>query len=56
MRTLSLWLFHTPEGAVLDLPAGIPAAASTMPAPSLSVRLSGAAAARVRPSAAGLPA
>src|SRR4051794_13411241 len=47
MRTLSLWLFHTPAGAVLDLPRGVPAAASTMPAPSLAVRQNRAAAARV---------
>ena len=26
-RTLSLWLFHTPDGAVPALPAGVPAAA-----------------------------
>lgn len=54
MRTLSLWLFHTPAGALADLPAGIPAAASIEPAPSLSVRQSRAAAARVRPAAAVL--
>ena len=52
MRTLSLWIFHTPAGAVTDLPAGIPAAASTRAAASLSVRQSRAAAARVRPAAA----
>ena len=52
MRTLSLWLFHTPNGALNNLPDGIPAAASTEPAPSLSVRQSRAAAARVRPTAA----
>jgi cellulose synthase (UDP-forming) len=54
MRTLSLWLFHTPAGAVSDLPDGVPAAASIEPAPSLSVRQSRAAAARVRPAAAVL--
>jgi cellulose synthase (UDP-forming) len=48
MRTLSLWLFHTPVGAVSNLPAGVPAAASTAPAPTLSVRQSRAAAAKVR--------
>jgi cellulose synthase (UDP-forming) len=51
MRTLSLWLFHTPPG-VSNLPDGAPAAASTAPAPSLSVRQSRAAAARVWPSLA----
>jgi cellulose synthase (UDP-forming) len=54
MRTLSLWLFHTPAGALADLPDGVPAAASIEPAPSLSVRQSRAAAARVRPAAAVL--
>jgi cellulose synthase (UDP-forming) len=54
MRVLSLWLFHTPSGALTSLPAGIPAAASTEPAPSLSVRQSRAASARVRPAAAVL--
>jgi cellulose synthase (UDP-forming) len=49
MRTLSLWLFHTPPGAVRGLHAGVPAAASTEPAPSLSVRHNRAASARVRP-------
>jgi cellulose synthase (UDP-forming) len=44
MRTLSLWLFHTPPGAVAGLADGIPAAASTAPAPSLSARHSRAAA------------
>ncbi len=48
MRTLSLWMFHTPAGAVSNLPDGIPAVASTVPAPSLSVRQSRAASARVR--------
>jgi len=48
MRTLSLWLFHTPPGAVSNLPDGVPAAASTAPAPSLSVRHNRAAAAQVR--------
>src|SRR4051794_18029084 len=52
MRALSLWIFHTPAGAVTALPDGIPAAASTRAAPSLSVRQSRAAAARVRPGAA----
>jgi cellulose synthase/poly-beta-1,6-N-acetylglucosamine synthase-like glycosyltransferase len=52
MRTLSLWLFHTPNGAVSNLPDGVPAAASTAPAHSLSVRQSRAAAARVRPAGA----
>ena len=28
-RTLSLWLFHTPAGAVRDIPPGVPAAAAT---------------------------
>jgi cellulose synthase (UDP-forming) len=54
MRALSLWLFHTPAGAVIDLPPGVPAAASTMPAPSLSVRQNRAAAARVRPAVVAL--
>jgi len=54
MRTLSLWLFHTPSGAVRDLPDGVPAAASTVPAPTLSVRQSRAAAARVRPATAAV--
>lgn len=48
MRTLSLWLFHTPAGAVTNLPDGVPAVASTAVAPSLSVRQSRAASARVR--------
>lgn len=48
MRTLSLWLFHTPAGAAPDLPAGVPAAASTEPAPSITVRKNRAAAAKVR--------
>ncbi|MCW2620915.1 MAG: hypothetical protein JWL64_517, partial [Frankiales bacterium] len=26
-RTLSLWMFHTPDGAVPDLPPGTPAVA-----------------------------
>jgi cellulose synthase (UDP-forming) len=26
-RTLSLWMFHTPPGAVPGLPAGVPAVA-----------------------------
>ncbi|RNM15726.1 glycosyltransferase family 2 protein [Nocardioides pocheonensis] len=52
MRTLSLWLFHTPTGAASDLPRGVPAAASTAPAPSLTVRQNRAAAAKVRPAAA----
>ncbi|MBM0126469.1 glycosyltransferase [Pimelobacter simplex] len=30
-RALSLWLFHTPAGAVRGLPAGVPAAAVTRP-------------------------
>jgi cellulose synthase (UDP-forming) len=54
MRTLSLWLFHTPAGALKNLPDGVPAAASTEPAPTLSVRQSRAASARVRPEAAVL--
>jgi hypothetical protein len=54
MRTLSLWLFHTPRGAVSDLPDGVPAAASTMPSPVLSVRQNRAAAALVRPTPAVL--
>jgi cellulose synthase (UDP-forming) len=54
MRTLSLWLFHTPPGALKNLPDGVPAAASTEPAPTLSVRQSRAASARVRPEAAVL--
>ena len=29
-RRLSLWLFHTPEGAVPELPAGVPVAAVTL--------------------------
>jgi cellulose synthase (UDP-forming) len=48
MRTLSLWIFHTPAGAVANLPDGVPAAACTAPAPSLSVRKSRAASALVR--------
>jgi len=48
MRTLALWLFHTPHEAVTDLPAGVPAAASTAPSPALSVRQNRAAASRVR--------
>ena len=52
MRTLSLWIFHTPAGAVANLPDGVPAAASTAPAPSLSVRKSRAASALVRSPAA----
>lgn len=32
-RTLSLWLFHTPEGAIPHFPAGVPAVASTLTAP-----------------------
>jgi cellulose synthase (UDP-forming) len=32
-RALSLWLFHTPEGAIPHFPPGIPAVASTLPAP-----------------------
>ena len=48
MRTLALWLFHTPEGAVSDLPAHVPAAASTQPSPVHSVRQNRAAAALVR--------
>jgi cellulose synthase (UDP-forming) len=52
MRTLSLWLFHTPTGAASDLPRGVPAAASTALAPSLAVRQNRAAAAKVRPAAA----
>jgi hypothetical protein len=48
MRTLSLWLFHTPAGAVSNLPDGVPAVASTAVAPSLSVRQSRAASSRVR--------
>jgi cellulose synthase (UDP-forming) len=54
MRTLSLWLFHTPPGAVSDLPDGVPAAASTTPSPVLSVRQNRAAAALVRPAPAVL--
>ena len=52
MRTLSLWLFHTPAGAVTNLPPGVPAAASIEPSPAFSVRTNRAAAARVRPGAA----
>jgi cellulose synthase (UDP-forming) len=48
MRTLALWLFHTPVGAVPSLPAGVPAAASVEPAPSLATRNSRAASARMR--------
>ncbi|MGY2875506.1 cellulose synthase (UDP-forming) [Marmoricola sp. URHA0025 HA25] len=54
MRTLALWLFHTPAGAVPSLPPGVPAAASVEPAPSLSVRQSRAASARVREMAPAL--
>ena len=28
-RALSLWLFHTPDGVIDGLPAGIPAVAAT---------------------------
>jgi len=28
-RTLSLWLFHTPDGALDGVPSGVPAAAAT---------------------------
>lgn len=49
MGILSLWIFHTPYGAVHDLPAGVPVAAGTDPAPSLSTRQSRSAAARVWP-------
>lgn len=48
MRVLSLWLFHTPAGAVTDLPDGVPAAACTTPAQSQAVRSGRAASARVR--------
>jgi cellulose synthase (UDP-forming) len=48
MRALSLWLFHTPPGAVPALPAGVPAAACTEPAARVSVRRNRAAASRVR--------
>jgi cellulose synthase (UDP-forming) len=48
MRTLSLWLFHTPRGAVRHLRPGVPVAASTAPASSPSVRHNRAASARVR--------
>jgi cellulose synthase (UDP-forming) len=48
MRALALWIFHTPDGVIGDLPAGVPAAAVTSPAPQLSVRQSRAASARVR--------
>jgi cellulose synthase (UDP-forming) len=48
MRTLSLWLFHTPHGAVPGLRPGVPVAASTAPASSSPVRHNRAAAARVR--------
>jgi cellulose synthase (UDP-forming) len=54
MRTLSLWLFHTPSGVVTNLPHGVPAAASAVPAHSLSVRQNRAASARVRPTTATL--
>jgi hypothetical protein len=47
-------LFHTPAGAVTNLPYGVPAAASTQPAPSLSVRQGRAASARVRTRVAAL--
>jgi cellulose synthase (UDP-forming) len=56
MRTLSLWLFQTPPGAVSDLPGGVPAAASTTPSPVLSVRQNRAAVALVRPTAVVLDA
>jgi cellulose synthase (UDP-forming) len=48
MRALSLWLFHTPQGAVRHLRPGVPVAASTAPASSPSVRHDRAASARVR--------
>lgn len=49
MRTLSLWIFHTPRGALPTLPNGVPAAASMAPAQRSSVRRSRAASSRVRP-------
>jgi len=52
MRALSLWLFHTPPGAVPTLPAGVPAAACTLPAEHLSTRRNRAAASQVRLAAA----
>jgi len=52
MRALSLWLFHTPRGAVPDLPAGVPAAACTAPAGRITVRRTRAASSRVRLSVA----
>jgi cellulose synthase (UDP-forming) len=52
MRTLAMLLFHTPPGARTSLPAGVPAAASTEPPPSLAVRRNRAGAARVRSSTA----
>jgi cellulose synthase (UDP-forming) len=48
MRALSLWLFHTPQGAVRHLRPGVPVAASSAPASSPSVRHDRAASARVR--------
>jgi hypothetical protein len=48
MRTLSMWLFRAPVGAVSNLPAGVPAAASAAPARTPSVRQSQAAAGKVR--------
>lgn len=48
MRTLSLWLFHTPSGVLAQLPHGVPAAASTVSAARSSVRRSRAASSRVR--------
>lgn len=48
MRTLSLWTFHTPAGAVPGLPAGVPAAAITEAAARHSVRQDRVASAKVR--------
>lgn len=48
MRTLSLWIFHTPDGAVPGLPGGLPAAAITEAADRYSARHDRAASAKVR--------
>lgn len=48
MGALSRWLFHTPPGAVIGLPAGVPAVACAPPARWLATRHERAASARVR--------
>lgn len=56
MRSLSLWLFHTPDGVLPSLPAHVPAAASTAIDPSPVVRHNRLASARVRADAVSLDA